>query len=183
MTETSERYRRNAEAFARAVSAVPDGRWTDPSPCEDWDARAVVAHVVDSHAMFERLVGRELRPGPSAADDPSGAAAAAFRQVQAELDDPVLADVEFDGFMGRTTFARAVDQFLSFDLVVHRWDLAHATGGDQQLSPEEVARAWQDVEVLGEAIRSPGAFGPAVEPPPGADEQTRLLAFLGRRSG
>jgi hypothetical protein len=30
-------------------------------------------------------------------------------------------------------------------------------------------------------MRGPGAFGPAIDPPADADEQTRLLAFLGRR--
>lgn len=29
-------------------------------------------------------------------------------------------------------------------------------------------------------IRMPGVFGPKVEPPPGADLQTRLLCFTGR---
>jgi hypothetical protein len=29
-------------------------------------------------------------------------------------------------------------------------------------------------------MRSPQAFGPEAEPPPGADAQQRLLAFLGR---
>jgi hypothetical protein len=32
MTQISERYRRNAEAFAAVVSAVPADRWADPSP-------------------------------------------------------------------------------------------------------------------------------------------------------
>lgn len=32
-----------------------------------------------------------------------------------------------------------------------------------------------------DALRFPGTCGPAVEPPPGAGEQQRLLAYLGRR--
>jgi hypothetical protein len=31
-----------------------------------------------------------------------------------------------------------------------------------------------------EAIRRPGGFGPKLEPPAAADEQTAFLAFLGR---
>ena len=34
------------------------------------------------------------------------------------------------GFFGETTFESAIDRFANFDLVVHRWDLARATGGD-----------------------------------------------------
>src|SRR2546425_749697 len=37
------------------------------------------------------------------------------------------------------------------------------------------------MESFGDAMRGPRAFGPAVEPPPDADDQGRLLAFLGRR--
>jgi hypothetical protein len=33
-----------------------------------------------------------------------------------------------------------------------------------------------------EALRAPGVLGPALEPPPGADAQTKLLAYLGRRA-
>ena len=32
-----------------------------------------------------------------------------------------------------------------------------------------------------EGMRGPGAFGPEITPPPGADEQTKVLAFLGRQ--
>jgi hypothetical protein len=35
-------------------------------------------------------------------------------------------------------------------------------------------------EGFGDAMRGPQAFGPAVEPPAGGDDQGRLLAFLGR---
>jgi hypothetical protein len=37
-------------------------------------------------------------------------------------------------------------------------------------------------EELGDTLRSEGVCGPALEPPADADEQTRLLAFLGRRA-
>ena len=38
------------------------------------------------------------------------------------------------------------------------------------------------MEGMGDALRGPGAFGAAIEPPAGADEQQRVLAFLGRRA-
>jgi uncharacterized protein (TIGR03086 family) len=182
MTEISDRYRRNAEAFAATVAGVPADGWGAPSPCEGWDAREVVRHVVGAHGIFEGLVGRELGPAPSVDDDPAGALAAAVAQVGAELDDPALAGVEFDGFAGRASFAAAVDRFLSTDLVVHRWDLARATGQDETIPTDEVARLWATIDGFDEAsMRGPQAFGPAVEPPEGADDQTRILCFLGRR--
>jgi len=33
---------------------------------------------------------------------------------------------------------------------------------------------------MDDKMRGPGAFGPKVDPPAGADEQTELLCFLGR---
>ena len=48
----------------------------------------------------------------------------------------------------------------------------------------EAVRAHDVFEALkpmDEAMRGPGAFGPKVEAPPDADEQTQLLCFLGRR--
>ncbi|MBA3574482.1 MAG: TIGR03086 family protein, partial [Pseudonocardiales bacterium] len=48
--------------------------------------------------------------------------------------------------------------------------------------PAELTRLWDSVELFGDAIRSEGICGPAVDPPSGTDEQTRLLAHLGRRA-
>ncbi len=83
--------------------------------------------------------------------------------------------------MGRQTFESAVDRFLAFDLVVHGWDLAHATGLDDRIPPADLERVRAQAEGFGDAMRSPQAFGAEVEVPPGADAQARLLAFLGRR--
>lgn len=180
----SRRYDRLAGSFAERIDSVPADRWWASSPCEGWSARDVVRHVVETHGMFLGFVGRSLIPvAPSADDDPAAAFGAARATVQADLDDPERAGAEYDGFGGRSTFAEGVDRFLCFDLNVHGWDLARAAGLDASIDPDELLRLRADAEAFGDALRGPGAFGPAVEAPPDADEQTRLLAFLGRRTG
>ena len=72
VSEIAERYRRVAAGFTERVEAVPADRWTSASPCEGWDARAVVRHVVDAHGLFEGMVGRSLGDIPSVDDDPAG---------------------------------------------------------------------------------------------------------------
>jgi uncharacterized protein (TIGR03086 family) len=177
-----ERYERLADAFAATIDAVPEDRWTAPSPCEDWTARDVVRHVVGTQAMFLGFVGQDAPEVPDVDDDPAGAWAAASAPIRARLADRELAGATFDGMFGTTTFATAVDSFLCTDLVVHRWDLATAAGLPTEMDAAEVARVQAQVERFGDALRGPGAFKDAVEPPEGADAQTRLLAFLGRRA-
>ncbi|MDT0326900.1 TIGR03086 family metal-binding protein [Nocardiopsis lambiniae] len=182
MNDIAARYSRLSDAFAAVVATVPEERWSSPSPCPDWTAREVVGHVVDTQGMFLGLVGRELGDVPKAADDPVASWDAARAVVLADLADPERAGTAFDGFFGRTTFAEAVDRFLNFDLIVHRWDLARATGGDERLDPDDVRWAREATAAFGDALRGDGVCGPELTPPGDADEQTRLLAFLGRRS-
>jgi uncharacterized protein (TIGR03086 family) len=164
------------------IAAVPADRWASPSPCEGWTAREVVQHLVDTPAIFFGLVEQPAPTGgPSVEDDPVGAFTHARDAVQAALDDPAVAERPYEGFFGPSTFEQGVDQFLSADLVIHAWDLARATGQDERLDPDEVHGLYEAMLPMDEAIRAPGAFGPKVEPPRGADEQTQLLCFLGRR--
>jgi uncharacterized protein (TIGR03086 family) len=181
MSEISKRYARLADSFAAKIAAVPDDKWSSRSPCEEWTARDVVAHVIGTQGMFLGFVGRELGETPSVDLDPLGAWTAARTVVQAELDDPERAAVEFQGFSGATTFEAAVDKFLCTDLVMHGWDLAHAAGLDDRIEPEDIERVRRYMEPMGDALRGPQAFGPAVDARPDAGEQEKLLAFLGRR--
>src|ERR687894_75782 len=109
MSAIADRYRRLADDFATTVAAVPEDRWGDQSPCEDWKARDVVSHVVGTSGMFL-------------------------------------------GFLGR------------------------ATGQDVRLDPQDMADVRSSMAGLEDSMRSPGALGPEVTPPPGADEQTAFLA-------
>jgi len=168
------------------VGGVPDDRWSSGTPCEGWDARDVVRHVVDSTCTFLNFIGRAPDRRHSVDDDPLGAWREARDAVQATLDDPALARQEYEGMFGTSVFEESVDQFLSADLTVHGWDLARATGQHERIDPHEAALMYERLTnvppQMKEAMRSRGVFGPEIEPPPGADDQTRLLAFTGRRA-
>jgi uncharacterized protein (TIGR03086 family) len=181
VSEVSERYARLAGAFADKIAEVPAEQWESQSPCPDWKARDVVRHVISTQGMFLGFVGRDLGDIPSVDDDPLAAWKAASAVIQRDLEDPERAATEFQGFSGRSTFEAAVDRFLCFDLVVHAWDLARAAGLDDRMDPADIPRVRQQAEAFGDAMRGPQAFGPTVEVPPDADDQAKLLAFLGRR--
>jgi uncharacterized protein (TIGR03086 family) len=182
MTEISDRYRGLSDAFAATIAGVPDDAWANQSPFEDWTARQVVGHVVESQGMFLGFVGEEVGDIPSVDDDPAAAWNAARSGVQAALDDPARADKEFDGFLGRSSFSAAIDRFLACDLVVHRWDVARATGQDETIDPRDAERVLEITQGFGDEFRGPGAFGPEISVPADADVQTRMLAFCGRAS-
>ncbi len=182
MSDIADRYRRLSQQFAETIAAVPDARWDDPSPCEDWNARDVVRHVVGTQAMFAGFVGRELDESVSVDDDPAEAWDDARNQTQAALDDPARASETYEGFTGPSTFEGGVDQFLCTDLLVHRWDLARATGQDVRLDPADMAHVRDAMADLSDRMRGPGAIGPELEAPPDADEQTAFLAYFGRRA-
>ena len=88
-----------------------DDQWSNPTPCAEWTARDLVAHVVGTQGLFLGFVGQDVGEIPSVDDDPLGAWNAARAVVQANLDDPERATAEFDGFFGRTNFETAVDRF------------------------------------------------------------------------
>ncbi len=187
MTEIADRYRARADAFEGKVAAVHTGQWENRSPCEEWNAKDVVGHIVDMHAVMLRPFGRELSPAPSFDEDPLAAFKAARADVEAILSDPALAATESETPMGKVTAEQHIDQVVSLDMVVHGWDLARATGQDDTIDPTEVAGMWPGAQSIPEEMRIPGAFGPGVvvfgpevKVPEDAPLQDRLLGLMGR---
>ncbi len=181
MTAIADRYRKLADAFEAKVAAVSPDDWSNQSPCTEWTARDVVGHVVDVHGMMLKPLDRTLRSGPSVEQDPLGAFRSARADVEEVLADPHLAGTEYDGQLGRTKVESSIDQFLGFDLVVHGWDLARATGQDETIDPEEMATISKAFAGMGDTMRQYGVTGPEVPVPQGASDQDRFLAQLGRQ--
>jgi uncharacterized protein (TIGR03086 family) len=183
VTDLSERYRRLAAAFTATAAAVPAAAWDDPSPCEGWDARDVVRHLVDwLPAFFFDQWGLDRPEIPSVDTDPVGAWVALRDALEAALDDPDIAGRRReDEHLGELSFADAIATVALPDILVHTWDLARAAGLDDTLDPEEVEIVAAGIGTFDDTpMRASGHFGPAVELPAGAGAQDRLLAFMGR---
>lgn len=182
MTEIANRYRWLASFFTQHVEAVPAHRWGNPSPCSGWTARDVLRHVIDAHQARAQEVGLPLEVAVTVDDDPHRAWIQTRDGMQALLEDPESACREFEGFLGTTSLQDTVDLFLRFDLVVHAWDLARATGQDETLPIDEVRWVHEQARQLEERLPQMRgmAFGERVEVPADATEQDQLLAFLGR---
>lgn len=182
MTEISERFRRVADGFTARANAVTADGWERPSPCEGWNARDVLAHLIGAAGMFLGRVGVELPAGASPDDDPVGAWETARDAVQAALDDPAIATREFESAMGTSTLEATIGRFGIGDVLVHTWDLARAAGLDERLDADEVHRLLLAMEPNDAMMRQGTAFGPRIDTPEDADEQTKLLAFTGRHA-
>ena len=181
MTAVSDRYDKLAGQMSARIAAVPADAWDNPTPCSDWTARDLLDHVLSTPSIFFNMAEVEApEPGPDPGANPVGAFEHQRAAVNAALADPAVAQKEFDGMMGRRSFEDAIDTFICADLVVHQWDLARATGQDESLEPAEVAKVHAALLPADEMMRGPNAFGPKIEPPADADDQTKFLNFLGR---
>jgi uncharacterized protein (TIGR03086 family) len=182
MTDVQDRYRHVAGGFDAAVRAVTPGKWDAQSPCEQWRARDVVAHVVAGHrGVIAAVRGGESKP-LGADEDARRAWEDASRAIDEITGDPEEAAKEIDGPLGKMPAGQVIGQFVTMDLLVHTWDLARAVGADEHLDGSSVRDAYEALKPMDAMIRQPNVFGPKLEPPPGADLQTEFLYFLGRQA-
>jgi uncharacterized protein (TIGR03086 family) len=177
----ADRFRRVGGTFTQRVREVPDNAWDNTAPCDGWVARDVVAHLVEWVPSVIGRSGLEFPAGPAVDDDPCGAWTNLADTLQAALADPVVAGRTFDaGPPGTLSVEEAIDMLVTGDVLVHTWDLAVATGLDPTLDRVMVVSMLEGMEPIDEMLRASGHFGPRVRVDPGADDQTKLIAFTGR---
>jgi uncharacterized protein (TIGR03086 family) len=178
--EVVERATRLVRAFDDRVRAVPPDCWSNPAPCEGWTARDVVTHVGNNlFGITAGLTGGEPRQ-ISADEDVLSGWDAAREQFLGALPSADLS-TDLPGPFGPMPAEQLIGQLIATDVLVHTWDLARAVGGDEQLDPAAVSGAYSGLKPMDELIRRPGVFGPKIDAPADADEQTTFLCFLGRR--
>jgi uncharacterized protein (TIGR03086 family) len=153
--------------FGETVAAA-DGRWDRRSPCDEWDARGVLEHVIGFHDV---LILRPLGLKPDRPrDDP---------RVRWQLTyDSVKEALEFGG-AARLDAYRLMPN-LTRDVLVHAWDLARAVGADDRLDPGWCERCYAALPADPNALTASGMFTAPVAVNDETDVQARLLARLGR---
>jgi uncharacterized protein (TIGR03083 family) len=138
--------------------------WDAATPCAEWDARALVEHLIGFHEVLL------LRPNGIRAHRPRENPAARWHATEVAL----------FAFLEGEDAPPPVLPALTTDVLVHTWDLARAGGLEPDLDPELCAAAHETARTTG-LRRDDGMFGPEVEVPPDADVVTRLVALYGRR--
>jgi uncharacterized protein (TIGR03086 family) len=181
-------YGRAQDGLDAMLASVHANGWEAPSPCAGWTVRDIVGHVIwGQHQLRCWATGETYggtlggpgspHPGELAGDAPLVTWRRARAACVAALSDETLDRVVALPRLGARPVSAIVTTVFN-DTLIHTWDIGHALGVDARLPSDLVARshAWARDNI----VRVPGFFGPELAPPPGADEQTRWLAFLGR---
>lgn len=186
-----EAYHRALDDFGALVHRIGPEQWENPTPCVDWDVRALVNHVVGENLWAPVLLAGgtsadvgDAFEGDLLGDDPIKAFdTSAVPAIQAATGVHALdalgrlVHLPFGDVPGREYVTE-----LFADALIHTWDLARAIGADERLDPElvEACAAWfSDAEP---GYRQAATVGGYRETPPDTDAQTRLLASWGRRA-
>ena len=171
-------------ATGRIVAGIKPKQLSASTPCEDYDVRGLLQHLISGNFWVAPLVeGKTIEQVGDALDREfdkdeykasAGEADAAFSSPGA-MERPVAVSygpVPAEVYAGH--------RFI--DVLIHGWDLAKATGQDTALDPELVEACWTVINPQMELLKGSGMFGTEVVVPDGADSQTKLLAVLGRRA-
>ncbi len=179
------------DGMAQLVAGVRSDQWSAPTPCPDWDAHALVNHVVFGNRTFAGILRgqapppqdqiRTLRDVDQLGDDPVGAWRRSADGLVDALQAPGVLALTFRSPLGELPGA-GIAQLRITETLVHGWDLARATG---QRPPFDDALAQSALDFTLRqlppgASRRSFAFGPERAAPEGAPAIDRLAAHLGR---
>jgi uncharacterized protein (TIGR03086 family) len=180
-----------AHLAAGAVAAVPAGAWEAPTPCSDYDLRALVDHLAWGTVLSQRAATRTPlehdwsvpEPPPFlAGQEPPAWAAALAPELDAAADawaDP--AAWEGETVMGASPMpASVVGPMMLAEFVLHGWDVARAAGAPYEVPDELGAAVLAAVEPLAAMGRDGGWYGAEVPVAPDAPAFERALGLTGR---
>lgn len=198
-------HRRAVAQTETVVAAVTPDQFARPTPCTEYDVRALLAHIVGGltraalvgegaeDALARPAVallppGGTTLPSPPVAEGPpddgwpDAYRAAAARAIAAWADDAkldALVEVPWGKVPGRFALAGYIQEILA-----HGWDLAQATGQPAEGDPELALFALAGAKrILPPDIRGAEGvpFGPVVDAPADTGPYTQLAAWLGRQ--
>lgn len=202
MTDPRELYGRTLAQTGAIIEGVRPDQLGLPTPCGDWDVRALLDHIVGAVEKVAlagekmtltgekaALAGEGANPlgqPPSAGtdtgsgDDWTRAYRAAGERVAAAWKDDAALDAMIAAPWGMVPGRAALSGWTG-ELLAHGWDLAVATGWPSELDPGLAAFALDLYQrILPAEGREKTPFGPPLPSPENADVYARLAAWLGR---
>jgi uncharacterized protein (TIGR03086 family) len=184
MKKISELLDMAAERAIPVVRGIDDGQLGDPTPCTEYDVRALVDHLFQVVVNFQALAAREEPDFGARPTVVTGDWRSRFGEETAKLVAAWDAPGADEGTAGSMGFpARTVAQMVLGDLTVHAWDLARATG--QEFVPDEdvVRELGPGVADMAPNARKAKVYGEPFPVPDSASPFERMLGTTGRDPG
>jgi uncharacterized protein (TIGR03086 family) len=189
MSDT-EMIQRVLDETRRVVDSIEPSELSKPTPCTEWDVRALLNHITGGATMFAECVENgsitddrlgELITSDQLGDDYKASFDAAARHAIDAFDAPGAAEKIVKLPFGEMP-AGAAMQFAIFDVTVHALDLAQATGQSLDLDPDVLTTALAiGLQGITPEMRAGGhQFGPDIQIAADAPLPNRVLAFAGR---
>ncbi|QXJ20086.1 TIGR03086 family protein [Actinomadura graeca] len=185
MAQNLDGYHRALDLFEGLLAGAPRDSWDAPTPCGRWTARDLAGHVTGGQHLIRALASGE--PAPDTTEAPArfvpGDVLMAWRtarkQSAASLTPDALRRLVPVSGLGELPLVDFLGGYV-LEPLVHAWDLAVATGQPTRLDRDLVHHAFATAQLIAAPLRADGRLAPPLRAPQGADEQTRLLSFLGR---
>lgn len=186
MSENLRNFTKALYGMDAVVRRVPPDRWDEPSPCEGWSARDVVAHQVGVLRGLAETVRTGEMARPAEPEDRADPVA-----LWAEARDDVIAELDRAGALqqpGRFWFGEmTVDELIGvaqWDPLTHAWDVATAVGIEAHLDPDLAQRSFDTIAPMRATLAKRQLVSPEeVDVSADADPVSRYLGLVGRNPG
>lgn len=179
---------RSRAEFDSRLCQVQVSHWESPTPCERWDVRDLVNHVVGGAYRYTILLH-----GGTAEDQVRAAGGVdylgqepvrAFRlradEMSAAFHEPGALDRTVHHVVGDMSGARLLGLRIA-EFALHAWDLARAIGAAEELDPGLVEYLYMQMPEGGFAAMYPNFYAPPVgQSAEDAEMKDRLLRGAGR---
>jgi uncharacterized protein (TIGR03086 family) len=178
-------FNRAVDQTGGIVLGVQRGQLGDPTPCADWDVKALLNHTISVVMMFANTAtGAEFDgshfANDNVGDDPGASYKAAADKLHTAMAAPGVIDGTWHMPFGPIPGDAAVG-FATLELAQHGWDVAKATRQTPNFDADITETALGAAKSApAELVRNPGVWGPEADCPESAPLADRLAAFMGR---
>ncbi len=182
---STEIYQQAIDLIMPIMAGIDQSQYILPTPCTEWSVSQLINHnLAIQSGTLALLEGRSIdyaEPCLTTAlpECPASALLAVTGPLMQtlksiDLDKPL--ETEF-GFIPASRFV----MFPMADLVIHKWDLAKATGQNSDIDTSLAEICFQVLAPAADKARENGECGPEAPVPPTASIQDRLLGMSGRQ--
>jgi uncharacterized protein (TIGR03086 family) len=170
-----------------AIRNVDDKSWENPSPCEGWTVRDTAGHAMAVVNNIPTALGLSAamdpfvdKPGQHAGESPYETWRSIRTKLFVAIDAPGALQTEMKAGGATMTVDNAMVPYFC-DALIHSWDIARGSGGDDRMDPDLIGIA-QSIYAAREAagtLRVNNRYQ-AASTTTRTDPQSKLLAFVGR---